>query len=179
MYNLLGHMHLHAGSKPFKCPYCSSKFNLKGNLSRHMKVKHGVMDISLDSQGRCRWGWRLWPVAGPAHCRLGAAVSLGVLRAPGCATAPLGSTRWVLRWGGCRRAMRGAPAPWGRADTMRCPLDPMMDLAGAEHAELDGQQEMEDFEEENSYGYGGVGNPPDESALAEQAMKEMAYYNML
>uniref|UniRef100_A0A8B9IXT1 Zinc finger protein 710 n=1 Tax=Amazona collaria TaxID=241587 RepID=A0A8B9IXT1_9PSIT len=58
MYNLLGHMHLHAGSKPFKCPYCSSKFNLKGNLSRHMKVKHGVMDISLDSQGRCR----LWPV---------------------------------------------------------------------------------------------------------------------
>lgn len=53
MYNLLGHMHLHAGSKPFKCPYCSSKFNLKGNLSRHMKVKHGVMDISLDSQGGC------------------------------------------------------------------------------------------------------------------------------
>ncbi|XP_045568909.1 zinc finger protein 710 [Salmo salar] len=49
MYNLLGHMHLHAGSKPFKCPYCSSKFNLKGNLSRHMKVKHG-MDISPDGQ---------------------------------------------------------------------------------------------------------------------------------
>lgn len=55
MYNLLGHMHLHAGSKPFKCPYCSSKFNLKGNLSRHMKVKHGVMDIGLDSQG----GWAM------------------------------------------------------------------------------------------------------------------------
>ncbi|NXD31045.1 ZN710 protein, partial [Spelaeornis formosus] len=107
MYNLLGHMHLHAGSKPFKCPYCSSKFNLKGNLSRHMKVKHGVMDISLDSQ------------------------------------------------------------------------DAMMELAGADHAELDGQQEMDDFEEENSYSYGAVGNPPDEHTLAEQAMKEMAYYNML
>lgn len=53
----------------------------------------------------------------------------------------------------------------------------MMELAGADHAELDGQQEMDDFEEENSYGYGAVGNPPDE--LAEQAMKEMAYYNML
>lgn len=118
MYNLLGHMHLHAGSKPFKCPYCSSKFNLKGNLSRHMKVKHGVMDISLDSQGRCRWGRRLWPVAGPAHCRLGAVVSLGVLRVPGCAAAPLGSTRRVLRWGGCHRATRGAPAPRGRADTV-------------------------------------------------------------
>eukprot|EP00061_Rhincodon_typus_P012661 g38539.t1 len=50
MYNLLGHMHLHSDSKPFKCPYCSSKFTLKGNLSRHMKVKHGVMDIVLDGQ---------------------------------------------------------------------------------------------------------------------------------
>lgn len=58
-------------------------------------------------------------------------------------------------------------------------LDAMMELAGADHAELDGQQEMEDFEEENSYGYGAVGNPPDEHTLAEQAMKEMAYYNML
>lgn len=50
MYNLLGHMHLHAGNKPFKCPYCTSKFNLKGNLSRHMKVKHG-MDVSPEGQG--------------------------------------------------------------------------------------------------------------------------------
>lgn len=45
-------MHLHAGSKPFKCPYCTSKFNLKGNLSRHMKVKHGIMDTSIDGQGK-------------------------------------------------------------------------------------------------------------------------------
>lgn len=74
MYNLLGHMHLHAGSKPFKCPYCSSKFNLKGNLSRHMKVKHGVMDISLDSQG----GSPAWchdcpaaPGAGPGRAGCG------------------------------------------------------------------------------------------------------------
>lgn len=51
MYNLLGHMHLHAGSKPFKCPYCTSKFNLKGNLSRHMKVKHGIMDSTIEGQG--------------------------------------------------------------------------------------------------------------------------------
>lgn len=44
-------MHLHAGSKPFKCPYCTSKFNLKGNLSRHMKVKHGIMDSTIEGQG--------------------------------------------------------------------------------------------------------------------------------
>uniref|UniRef100_A0A8C6LRU8 Zinc finger protein 366 n=1 Tax=Nothobranchius furzeri TaxID=105023 RepID=A0A8C6LRU8_NOTFU len=42
MHNLMGHMHLHSDSKPFKCLYCPSKFTLKGNLTRHMKVKHGV-----------------------------------------------------------------------------------------------------------------------------------------
>lgn len=77
MYNLLGHMHLHAGSKPFKCPYCSSKFNLKGNLSRHMKVKHGVMDIGLDSQG----GWathRGRHRSGPVTACSGASCPVGV-----------------------------------------------------------------------------------------------------
>lgn len=49
----------------------------------------------------------------------------------------------------------------------------MMELAGTDHTELDGQQEMDDFEE-NSYGYSGVGSVPEE-----QAMKEMTYYNML
>lgn len=87
MYNLLGHMHLHAGSKPFKCPYCSSKFNLKGNLSRHMKVKHGVMDISLDSQGGspARAGHRDCPAAPePGRAVLAGAGSLCSPR--GCPT---------------------------------------------------------------------------------------------
>ena len=47
----MGHMHLHSDSKPFKCLYCPSKFTLKGNLTRHMKVKHGVMERGLHSQG--------------------------------------------------------------------------------------------------------------------------------
>lgn len=51
MHNLMGHMHLHSDSKPFKCLYCPSKFTLKGNLTRHMKVKHGVMGGGLSSQG--------------------------------------------------------------------------------------------------------------------------------
>lgn len=55
----------------------------------------------------------------------------------------------------------------------------MMELTGADTAELDGQQEMEDYEEESAYDYGGVGRAPDESSLTEQTMKEMAYYNML
>ncbi|XP_060047209.1 zinc finger protein 366 isoform X2 [Erinaceus europaeus] len=51
MHNLMGHMHLHSDSKPFKCLYCPSKFTLKGNLTRHMKVKHGIMERGLHSQG--------------------------------------------------------------------------------------------------------------------------------
>ncbi|XP_039176712.1 zinc finger protein 366 isoform X2 [Crotalus tigris] len=54
MHNLMGHMHLHSDSKPFKCLYCPSKFTLKGNLTRHMKVKHGVMERGFRSQGFAR-----------------------------------------------------------------------------------------------------------------------------
>lgn len=54
----------------------------------------------------------------------------------------------------------------------------MMELTGADHAELDGPQEMEDYEE-NSFDYTGVENSADDNALTEQAMKEMAYYNVL
>lgn len=57
MHNLMGHMHLHSDSKPFKCLYCPSKFTLKGNLTRHMKVKHGVMDRGLDE--RCKYAHNL------------------------------------------------------------------------------------------------------------------------
>lgn len=55
----------------------------------------------------------------------------------------------------------------------------MLELTGGDSSELEGQQEMEDYEEENAYDFGVVGNPAAESALAEQAMKEMAYYSML
>lgn len=52
MHNLMGHMHLHSDSKPFKCLYCPSKFTLKGNLTRHMKVKHGVTERGFHSRGK-------------------------------------------------------------------------------------------------------------------------------
>lgn len=96
MYNLLGHMHLHAGSKPFKCPYCSSKFNLKGNLSRHMKVKHGVMDIGLDSQG----GWALRSgrsSSGTIEAHSGASCPV---RGVGRLAKPTASLGWAQVWGG-------------------------------------------------------------------------------
>ena len=54
----------------------------------------------------------------------------------------------------------------------------MMELAGPDPAELDNHQEMEDFEE-NAYTYSSVDGSAEASALTEQAMKEMAYYNVL
>ena len=93
MYNLLGHMHLHAGSKPFKCPYCSSKFNLKGNLSRHMKVKHGVMDIGLDSQG----GWAPRSRSGALTAPAGASCPV---RGGGRPAIPETSLGWAQVWRG-------------------------------------------------------------------------------
>lgn len=56
--------------------------------------------------------------------------------------------------------------------------DPMMELTGTDPSELDSQQEMEDFEE-NAYAYAGVDGSAEASVLSEQAMKEMAYYNVL
>lgn len=56
--------------------------------------------------------------------------------------------------------------------------DPMLELAGTNPSELDGQQELDDYEE-NTYDYEVVGNPTGGPALAEQTMKEIAYYNML
>lgn len=53
-----------------------------------------------------------------------------------------------------------------------------MELAGPDASELDGQQELEDFED-NAYPYGGVDSSAEGGALAGQAMKEMAYYNVL
>lgn len=67
MHNLMGHMHLHSDSKPFKCLYCSSKFTLKGNLTRHMKVKHGVMDRGLDERRKDAFKHRRCPFQHLSH----------------------------------------------------------------------------------------------------------------
>lgn len=67
MHNLMGHMHLHSDSKPFKCLYCSSKFTLKGNLTRHMKVKHGVMDRGLDERRKHAVKHRRCPLQHVSH----------------------------------------------------------------------------------------------------------------
>lgn len=34
------HAVIHTGIKPFKCPYCPHRANLKFNLTKHIQVKH-------------------------------------------------------------------------------------------------------------------------------------------
>lgn len=37
-YNLKRHMSIHAGEKPFQCPYCMHRTNQKYNLQQHLLI---------------------------------------------------------------------------------------------------------------------------------------------
>lgn len=37
------HAVIHTGIKPFKCPYCPHRANLKFNLTKHIQAKHKLM----------------------------------------------------------------------------------------------------------------------------------------
>ncbi|NXL27787.1 ZN710 protein, partial [Glaucidium brasilianum] len=161
--NMKRHMLIHTSVRPYQCHICFKTFVQKQTLKTHMIVHSPVKPFKCKVCGKSFN--RMYNLLGHMHLHAGSKP----FKCPYC------SSKFNLK-GNLSRHMK---VKHGVMDISLDSQDPMMDLAGADHAELDGQQEMDDFEEENSYGYGGVGNPPDEHALAEQAMKEMAYYNML
>ncbi|XP_075287442.1 zinc finger protein 710 isoform X1 [Opisthocomus hoazin] len=161
--NMKRHMLIHTSVRPYQCHICFKTFVQKQTLKTHMIVHSPVKPFKCKVCGKSFN--RMYNLLGHMHLHAGSKP----FKCPYC------SSKFNLK-GNLSRHMK---VKHGVMDISLDSQDPMMDLAGADHAELDGQQEMDDFEEENSYGYGGVGNPPDEHALTEQAMKEMAYYNML
>lgn len=161
--NMKRHMLIHTSVRPYQCHICFKTFVQKQTLKTHMIVHSPVKPFKCKVCGKSFN--RMYNLLGHMHLHAGSKP----FKCPYC------SSKFNLK-GNLSRHMK---VKHGVMDISLDSQDPMMDLSGAEHTELDGQQEMEDYEEENSYGYEGVGNPPDDSVLAEQAMKEMAYYNML
>ncbi|XP_071610135.1 zinc finger protein 710 isoform X1 [Heliangelus exortis] len=161
--NMKRHMLIHTSVRPYQCHICFKTFVQKQTLKTHMIVHSPVKPFKCKV---CSKSFnRMYNLLGHMHLHAGSKP----FKCPYC------SSKFNLK-GNLSRHMK---VKHGVMDISLDSQDPIMELSGADHTELDGQQEMDDFEEENSYGYGGVGNPPDEHALTQQAMKEMAYYNML
>ncbi|NXI13522.1 ZN710 protein, partial [Irena cyanogastra] len=161
--NMKRHMLIHTSVRPYQCHICFKTFVQKQTLKTHMIVHSPVKPFKCKVCGKSFN--RMYNLLGHMHLHAGSKP----FKCPYC------SSKFNLK-GNLSRHMK---VKHGVMDISLDSQDAMMELAGADHTELDGQQEMDDFEEENSYDYGAVGNPPDEHTLAEQAMKEMAYYNML
>ncbi|XP_053222208.1 zinc finger protein 710 [Podarcis raffonei] len=160
--NMKRHMLIHTSVRPYQCHICFKTFVQKQTLKTHMIVHSPVKPFKCKVCGKSFN--RMYNLLGHMHLHAGSKP----FKCPYC------SSKFNLK-GNLSRHMK---VKHGVMDISLDSQDPMLELAG-DHAELDRQQEMEDYEEENSYDYGVMGNSANESALSEHAMKEMAYYSML
>ncbi|KAH0620130.1 hypothetical protein JD844_014763 [Phrynosoma platyrhinos] len=161
--NMKRHMLIHTSVRPYQCHICFKTFVQKQTLKTHMIVHSPVKPFKCKVCGKSFN--RMYNLLGHMHLHAGSKP----FKCPYC------SSKFNLK-GNLSRHMK---VKHGVMDVSLDSQDPMLELSGSNHTELDGQQEMEDYEEDSSYNYRVVGNPTNASALAEQAMKEMAYYNML
>lgn len=161
--NMKRHMLIHTSVRPYQCHVCFKTFVQKQTLKTHMIVHSPVKPFKCKVCGKSFN--RMYNLLGHMHLHAGSKP----FKCPYC------SSKFNLK-GNLSRHMK---VKHGVMDVGLDSQDPMLELAGAEQAELEAQQDLEDYEEENAFAYAGVGSAPDASALAEQAMKEMAYYNML
>ncbi|XP_025025901.1 zinc finger protein 710 isoform X3 [Python bivittatus] len=157
------HMIVHSPVKPFKCKVCGKSFNRMYNLLGHMHLHAGSKPF------KCPYCSSKFNLKGnlSRHMKVKHGVMDINLDSQG---------GWGGQAGGGGRGTTHTPRQPGVC--LPFSPDPMLELAGTNPSELDGQQEMDDYEE-NTYDYGVVGNPTSGSALTEQTMKEIAYYNML
>ncbi|XP_039217971.1 zinc finger protein 710 [Crotalus tigris] len=160
--NMKRHMLIHTSVRPYQCHICFKTFVQKQTLKTHMIVHSPVKPFKCKVCGKSFN--RMYNLLGHMHLHAGSKP----FKCPYC------SSKFNLK-GNLSRHMK---VKHGVMDINLDSQDPMLDLAGTNPSELDGQQEMDDYEE-NAYDYGAVGNPSGGSALAEQTMKEIAYYNML
>ncbi|XP_077173353.1 zinc finger protein 710 isoform X2 [Paroedura picta] len=162
--NMKRHMLIHTSVRPYQCHICFKTFVQKQTLKTHMIVHSPVKPFKCKVCGKSFN--RMYNLLGHMHLHAGSKP----FKCPYC------SSKFNLK-GNLSRHMK---VKHGVMDVSLDSQDPMLELTSGDHPDLDGQQEMEDYEdEENAYEYGVGGNPTNESALAEQAMKEMAYYSML
>ncbi|XP_069899370.1 zinc finger protein 710 isoform X1 [Dipodomys merriami] len=160
--NMKRHMLIHTSVRPYQCHICFKTFVQKQTLKTHMIVHSPVKPFKCKVCGKSFN--RMYNLLGHMHLHAGSKP----FKCPYC------SSKFNLK-GNLSRHMK---VKHGVMDLGLDSQDPMMELAGPDPSELDSQQEMEDFED-SGYTFTGVDGGAEASALTEQAMKEMAYYNVL
>nr|XP_045001706.1 zinc finger protein 710 isoform X2 [Jaculus jaculus] len=160
--NMKRHMLIHTSVRPYQCHICFKTFVQKQTLKTHMIVHSPVKPFKCKVCGKSFN--RMYNLLGHMHLHAGSKP----FKCPYC------SSKFNLK-GNLSRHMK---VKHGVMDIGLDSQDPMMELAGPDPSELDSQQEMEDFEE-NAFPYTNVDSNAEASVLAEQAVKEMAYYNVL
>ena len=53
-WNLLDHVRMHEGIKPFGCQICGKAFTQKGNLKKHNVIQHSAKSLKERKKFKCR-----------------------------------------------------------------------------------------------------------------------------